>query len=331
MDADVWVRRGCAVAIPLLLLTAFWLGTRPSEDDDAAGGTAPGASSSSAASAAASAEITVTQRPAGEGALAEPRKEPQEVPQAASRLPFAEDTMGGHVARREIAGSASDGRPAPSGPCGGVVVRVITASKDEDWAFTSIAPAADQPAVIRRIGERVGNWRVSAIEWDRVWLQSGGGRCAVGMHLGAREAAESVGALPRTKKPALEEVEAPPWYVPDEIAEAIDHSRTNELTIPRQAVDAIFDQGAVLLAGMRLEPLRSGEKVVGLRMEDVKTDSLLERLGVESGDVLLALNDAPLASLDSAVEALERARRGGSLVARLERQGEVFDLRVRVR
>jgi general secretion pathway protein C len=195
-----------------------------------------------------------------------------------------------------------------------------------------MAPTPDEPASMKRIGERVGGWRVSAIEWDRVWLSSGGSKCAVGMHLGAREAAEAVGALkPSKKKPVLEAVDAPPWYLPSEIAEGIEQDRTNELVIQDGAVEAIFAQGPTLLAGVRLEPLRAGERVVGLRLEDVKADSLLERLGIENGDVLLALNDAPLASLDGALDALREARREGSLVARLERQGDVFDLRVRIR
>jgi type II secretory pathway component PulC len=74
---------------------------------------------------------------------------------------------------------------------------------------------------------------------------------------------------------------------------------------------------------------RAGQ-VVGVAIGRVKPDSLPERLGIQSGDVLLAINDAACSSLEETIAALLKAREAGVLVARMERDGQQFDLEIRM-
>ncbi|HEU5073237.1 MAG TPA: hypothetical protein VFU02_03675, partial [Polyangiaceae bacterium] len=78
----------------------------------------------------------------------------------------------------------------PAAPCGGLFVRLITVGDDPKAAFASVATSYAAPAQIVHVGDRVGAFRVTKIEWDRVWVQSASERCAVGMHFGARDAQE---------------------------------------------------------------------------------------------------------------------------------------------
>jgi type II secretory pathway component PulC len=111
----------------------------------------------------------------------------------------------------------------------------------------------------------------------------------------------------------------------------IEKRSETEFSVLSQSLEAIFTRGEELLRGVRIEPvLRDGE-AVGIRLDAIQDRSLLGRLGIESGDVLLAINQQPAASRDAALEALRRARRSQRLVARLERQGEPFELEIRVR
>jgi general secretion pathway protein C len=133
--------------------------------------------------------------------------------------------------------------------------------------FASLAPPGE-PAAIRHIGDRIGNWRLEKIEWDRVWLRAGGSRCAVGMHVGAREAGESVGGTPETPAPVDDApARAPTWELPRELVNAIEKLADASFAVDRAVVPAFYARAADLLAGIRITPLRKNEAVAGITLE----------------------------------------------------------------
>ncbi len=331
MDLDRAIRYGSLAAVPALV-AAIWLLRSP----------APKPAAVPAASA--SAPVVGDGLPAiASGKSTDivdgPRRSapPPDAPaQAAADLPPARPgpapavtSLGAHVKPKD---HHDDSDTFTEGPCGDVRVRLITASKDPKWSFASIATGADQTAHMRRVGDRVGGFRVAKIDWDRVWLQRGGTRCAVGMHTGARPThADPVMAPVGGKNTILPaDDQAPLWQVPDIIASAISQQSDTEYTIAESAVKPIFDAGADLLAGTRMEPLRRDERVVGIALQTVPEDSLLDRLGIQSGDIVLELNGSPCTTFDGALQALQDARQKRQLVALLERQGQRFDLTLSV-
>jgi general secretion pathway protein C len=220
--------------------------------------------------------------------------------------------------------------PEPRGPCGGVLVRVITASSDPEWAFATIADGPGKPARMRRVGDPVANWRIDSIEWDRVWLHAGGTRCAAGIHDGAREARVAVGLDPDSEGPLqAADDDAPPWHVPPDVAGAIRQRSATEFVIDERAIARIFERGPELLAGVQFEPVKEGG-VVGVSLDSIPTHSLLDRLGIEKGDIVLALNDRPVVTLDAAIAALGDARTRSALVASLQRGGQDFAIDVAI-
>jgi membrane-associated protease RseP (regulator of RpoE activity) len=223
--------------------------------------------------------------------------------------------------------------PAARGACSGVEVRLITESDDPTWAFASLSPAAGERAVIRRVGERIGDMRVVKIEWDRVWLAGGGGRCAASMHFGAREAGEADDSRPSKRGRGLpdERRAEKPWRLSGEMVNGIEKLGETDFAVDRGLLPAIYAQAGSLLAGLKIEPVRRDEEVVGFELGEVRVDSLLERLGVETGDRVLAIDETPARDLDALVRALGAAREKERLVAHLERQGEAFALKVTVR
>lgn len=232
------------------------------------------------------------------------------------------DVTGRHGARASP--TVADDRP---GPCGGVLVRVITTSADPAWSFASIASGPGDPASLRRVGDAVGPWRVDSIEWDRVWLLGGGARCAATLHAGLREARAAAPRDPGGRPLLAAADDAPPvWQVPAEVARGIQRRSATELLLDPRAVASIYARGVELLAGTRLDPVREGDEVVGVELGSIAPDSLLDRLGVESGDVLRALDRERVASLDGVAAALADARSQRGLVARLARGGAEFDL-----
>jgi hypothetical protein len=354
MDSDVLARRVALGAIPVLALLVYLLRSDPPAQGVGASAGAPASAASVAPSSSGSplgfrlgaepdggteAEpVRAPPAPAGSAVAPAPDRErlsalgerglgrePLPPVQVAAHLPLLEDPT------TPPPGGGGDSRSAQltGGPCGGMRVRLITTSKDPDWSFASIAPPG-QPAKLRRVGDSVGSWRVQTIEWDRVWLAAGATRCAVGMHAGAREAREAASGTSAAELLADAERDPAVWHVPVKIAQGIHKRSETEYLVTPEAADAVFERGAELFAGLRLEPVRRQQADVGVQIVELKPDSLLERLGVEPGDIVLAINDQVCSSLDASISALEAARESGVLLVRMEREGVVFDLDIRI-
>jgi general secretion pathway protein C len=311
MALDRWVRFVAAAALPLLGVAAWALRTDPpTVPPPLASVPAP----ANTAEGPAASEVALT----GEKALARSSEAPKSQPQhQAASLPPAE------VARPPMPPGSTSTR-AGRGACGGLEARVISVGDDPEWTFASIASAPGEPARLQRVGDSVGGWRVAAIEWDRVWVQSGGPRCALELHTGLGTAPG-----PRRGRDA-ESDRPPPWLVPEAIADAIEKRSETEYRLDRAALPEIFEQGGNLLSGLRLSPANAAERESAIELQHVPMDSLLERLGVHSGDVLFSLNGVRCATPGAALEALARARGSERLVARLNREGESFEIEIRV-
>lgn len=316
---DTLLRRACLIAVPALAVAAYLLRSAP-----------PRHPQKKAAPVAAAS--TVAPKPAIE-------PEPSAVLQDGLRAPL-------HVVRRapvppprtraaKDLPAAAPHADAPKrarhrGACGGIQARLITASDDPKWSFATLAVDPDDPGAVRHVGDRVGHWRVARIEWNRVVLQAGGHRCAVPLFEGDGASQEPRAAHDGITLTAAGG-SAPPWLLPDSVANGIDERSQTEYVFSPKAIAAIFERAEDLLSGVGLEVVRSDGAVVGLRFRHIPMDSLLERLGVQQDDVLLALNDAPATSLDRVRSALEQARAEGSLTAQLERQHQPFYLSIRAR
>jgi hypothetical protein len=318
LKLDVFIRRAALAAIPLIA-AALYFARQPRP--------APAPPAASVPLGLPPMEVPLGVQERGESALAEP-KSPPPVAVAAKDLPVVRAPSGGGP-RVEVAPP----KPSPFAACGGIEARGITAADDPAWAFASLSAAAGEPAVIRKVGDRIGSWAVDSIEWDRVWLRGGGGRCAVGMHAGAREAQEQGKKLRKGKKALLGDDNAPaqPWRLPGEIANSIENVSETEFSIERAMFESLFERAPDLVTGVRLEPLKRDEAVIGLTLNDVQVDSVFQRFGVETGDVVVAIDGTPCSSLAEIGKALVAARERDRLVAKLERRGEAFELRLVVR
>ena len=322
MDVDVWVRRIALAAIPLLGVAIYFLRTDP--EPEAPPDPAPSSAAHDGLPEPAAGPGARDLKARGEAALAEPR--PSEPPPPA---PTPTRTRSRAAADLPLAGDAPRGRSAevaPRGPCGGIEARLITVTDDAEWTFASLAPPGE-PAAIRHVGDRVGGWRVQKIEWDRVWLASGSGRCAVGIHVGAREGGDSVGGTPAEATPLDDAPARPPlWHVPRELANAIERVGDGSYAVERGIVKGLYERADELLSGTKLTPVKRDERVIGIELGEVRTDSLLDRFGVASGDIVLEINGEASVTLAATLAGFEKARKAERLDARLERTGRPYEL-----
>jgi general secretion pathway protein C len=331
MQVDSLVRGAALAVIPVVGVTAYLVLRAPSR---------PSAKPALAASVAAPAESIEPEADPPSEDTTESSPEDETTVRVIGDRVIKDRLPAAPLPRRLLAAdlpSSSVPEPPPSraiepnlGACGGIVLKAVTASGEPSWSSASLSPSPAEAAVVRHIGERINNWRIQSIDWTRVWLVQGSARCAVEIHPGLSVPAPKTRGGRGRQGMALLGDETPEWQVPAEIVQGIEKRSETEFYLLARTVEAIFARSAELLAGLRIEPVRRNGTVAGIALDLVPAGSLLERLGVESGDVLLAVNEEPSPSPPAAVAALGRARQLARLVARLERRGEPFDLEVEV-
>jgi membrane-associated protease RseP (regulator of RpoE activity) len=188
---------------------------------------------------------------------------------------------------------------------------------DPKFAFASMATGYADEAKIVHVGESVGGYRVTGIEWDRVWVQGAKGRCAVGMHLGVREAEAGV-----DQEAAAQDYAKLPWVLPHEITSGMFKRSEMDWELTETAIAKLYERGADVFAGLRVRVAKNGEEIVGLELHDVRLDSFLERLGILSGDVLSKIADQPVTSAEDVSRMLDEVRGESELVVDFVRGGE---------
>src|SRR5262249_28253267 len=124
--------------------------------------------------------------------------------------------------------------------------------------------------------------------WDRVWLSGAGGRCQMGV--GGKAPAKAASGSPAPATPAAPAADAggakKKSKLVQEISEKIHKISETEFSVERSVVDTILENQAELMRSARIVPEKEGDKIAGIRLFGIRSDSLLGTLGLENGDRL---------------------------------------------
>lgn len=246
-----------------------------------------------------------------------------------ARNPFDSVTgplEGASIALGELPPEAASADPYDAPVCENARVKLIIAAESPEWSFAAIEPAKGE-AVLRRRGAEVDGRTVEHIGWDRVWLRSGAGLCQ--MEIGSeanRKAAKAppTRAVPAPKKPRK-------GALPQEIASRIQQVSETEYNVERSAVDMILEQQSALMRTARVTPVHKDGQVVGMKLNRIRSGTLLDTLGLKNGDTLRSINGFELADPQRALEAYARLRSANRLSVAIERGGKpvTIDLNIR--
>ena len=237
------------------------------------------------------------------------------------RNPF--DSATGPLLRNGPSGDPPPAAPESLGDpyadpiCDAGKVLIITEGDDWLWSFAAIA-GPDGKAALRRVGDEIGGRTVHAMAWDRVWLRQGEARCQLPLH-------ES-----RPDKPPPKPVRAPGAGVPNEIAQHIRREADNHYVVDRPVVDTLLGRPE-LLQSIRAVPVREGDKVVGLRLNGIRSGSVFGLLGLQNGDRLDTINGFEMGDPTSMMEAYARLRTAERLDVRIVRGGKPVSIDVEMR
>lgn len=222
---------------------------------------------------------------------------------------------------------AADRDPLRDPPCDAGRVVLIAVSDDASWSF-AVIEGPDGHTQLWRLGGDAPGGTIERISWDRVWLTSGNARCQMRLGKGGDPPPPpSSGPVPQAR-PAVE----PPFMntIPPEIAARIRRTSATEFQVDRAAVDMLLEQQALLMRSARVIPERRGGEVVGLKLR-IKPGSMLESLGLQSGDSLRSINGFDITDPQKALEAYARLRTADRLSVAIEREGRPMTIDFNIR
>ena len=270
---------------------------------------------------------------------------PPPAPRAASSAPSARTPNAGPILSRNafdhVTGPLNAPEPSSeavaSGPttldmsdplnapeCDGVNVLIVAASGDQDWSFAAIS-GSDGKSQLRRRGGEVAGKKVVFVGADRVWFDSGGSLCQAKVH-GKKEAPRA--AATPAPKPTTSSSTPTRGAKPLDPAlkQGIQKVSPTEFNIDRGVVEKILENQADLMRQARVVPEQENGRVVGIRMNGIRPDSLLGELGMQNGDRLQTINGFDMASPEKALEAYARLRTADKLTVSINRGGKNMNL-----
>jgi general secretion pathway protein C len=142
------------------------------------------------------------------------------------------------------------------------------------------------------------------------------------------EAAPSVAApAPAPATPARTEKDA----LTAEVAAGVRQLSENTFEVDRALIDKLLANPTGLARGARVAPSAKNGKPDGFRMRSVRPGSAFAAIGLQSGDVVHAVNGFELTSMDKALEVYTKVRQSTRLSVDVTRRGKPIVLEYAIR
>lgn len=165
-----------------------------------------------------------------------------------------------------------------------------------------------------RIGSKIGGYTVTHIDRNYIIISKGENKVAVGFSLGEQA----------TK------VSAPSSSITSAKDTRITSSRSIQANIPRGELERITADPGIMFRQIRLVPFVQEGRTRGFLFEWIEPGSIFERAGIQSGDVLLSINNQEIRSGEDAFRILQVLRNESTIKLNLQRGNELIELSLRV-
>jgi general secretion pathway protein C len=208
-------------------------------------------------------------------------------------------------------------------PCDKARVVLIASSDDPAWSFAALA-GPDGVAMLRRRGDEIAGYKVAYVgdrrevrdglggkdgaAGDRVWLtSSNGARCQA--VLGGKIAKGAAPAAPKEKDKG------------SDLLSKIRKTGDRQYEVDRTAIESLIANPAELMK-VRAVPEKDGDRVVGLKLHGIPKGSVLDAIGLMSGDRLTSINGYEMTDPHSMLDAYTKLMTADHVVASIVRGGK---------
>lgn len=196
----------------------------------------------------------------------------------------------------------------------------LVASSRQERSAAIIEQGGSQRTYI--VGEQIGNSRarVEQILPDRVLLDNGGRREV--LYIEGRDGSEAQLRMPSVA----------PTTSRSSAREAAEPVRIDAQDNPdvAAAVASVRDNPSAILEIINIAPLREGQQVVGYRLQPRENTELFAALGLQSGDVAVAINGFDLSDPAQALAAINELQDASRAIIQVRRDNELVDLELQV-
>ncbi len=213
-------------------------------------------------------------------------------------------------------------------PCSGGAKLAITVVDPQrpsySFAVLSTGEGSTNKPMVRE-GSTVQGREVAVIVREKVYFREGSSYCYVGMFQ-PPQAAPPPGP-PQPAAPVMVEPGAGgPGKVPPDIEKGIQKVDEKTFNIDRNVVDKIIENQAELMKSARIVPEQKDGKIVGIRMLNIRPDTLLGKLGLQTGDMLRTINGFDMTSPEKALEAYAKLRTAPQIQVGVVRNGQPMNI-----
>lgn len=104
-----------------------------------------------------------------------------------------------------------------------------------------------------------------------------------------------------------------------------------EFTVDSKELDTALENLPLLLTQARAVPYFKDGKSVGLRLFSIKNGSLYEKVGLQNGDILKAINGSSLSDISQAMKLFETLKQEKSISVTLERNREEKEFKYQIK
>lgn len=197
----------------------------------------------------------------------------------------------------------------------------LVASAQPERSAAIIEQGGNQRTYI--IGERISGSRASVehILPDRVLLDNGGRREV--LYIEGRDGSEAQLRVMSARPSPTEEGQPRRSNQPIRV-----NASANQQV--RQAVESVRDDPTAILEVMNISPIRDGQQITGYRLSPRGNNELFDALGLQSGDVALAINGYDLTDPAQALAAMNEIQEASRAIIQVRRGNDIIDLELQV-
>lgn len=249
--------------------------------------------------------------------------------------PSSVDAAEGDAAARPSTVDLSN--PLHAEVCGQIRVSIVTELPDPRESTSVMFGADDQTASAFRVGDRIDDYEVAYIGFNRVkaspavWLVSETKLCQTLLFGPLPTPSEGAPGehQPLHTGPAAKQAHSS--ALSPELAEGITRISDTQVAVERAVVDQVLRDPSVFMRAARIVPMK--DQTTGgstIRLTGVRDGSLLSTLNLKNGDQLTSINGFDLSSPEQALNAYARLRTADKLSLEITRQGKPVTLQVNI-
>ena len=184
---------------------------------------------------------------------------------------------------------------------------------DPDQSIAVIADLKNRRQWSFREGDRAGDFLIKAIYRGHIVVEEGGVEKKVKINGFLDQAAAAAAPARRAGEP--------PAASPRRAG-----SRQIDRVVDRGAVAAALANPEAVLESVDVQPARLFNRDVGFRISDFAAGSIFPKMGLRSGDLLLAIDECRIAGPQDAAAVWEALRQGGDVDLTIRRRARTYHI-----